>query len=114
MNKSNFKDQKPSCPKDFFAKLYGHLEDKKETICGKDSVDRCFKNYESISRTHNFENSKKLEVDKNVFQNSNAPQRCTTPALPLLSTVISKAPTLYCTKTAFTAGITAFCKFFVL
>lgn len=86
---------KPSCPKEFFAKLYGHLEDKKSEQDDKEK-NLNFEKSES-------DRSKNSADDKDIVNRYQGP-------FPFIPTVISRSVPGFCGDAAFTAGFTAFCK----
>lgn len=101
---------KPSCPKEFFAKLYGHLEDRKT----EDSVDNQESDVEISQVKFQCDEigAKEPEVtgvgcdmtDKDILQPFPAP-------FPFIPAVVPRNGA-FCPDTAFTAGFTAFCKLF--
>ncbi|KAK6617533.1 hypothetical protein RUM44_005121 [Polyplax serrata] len=103
MNEYSLKRQVPSCPKAFFAKLYGHLEDKKDS---KENNGR------ETTKQHSFNNLKDLEKASNAgfrkksLSNSEVPVKISN--CSIFTTVIGRTPSNYCGKATFAAGIATF------
>ena len=98
---------KPSCPKEFFAKLYGHLEDNDKKLDQNENSNsdeqinlNCKKSENKDSSSFN---GKNLINEREVLQRFQPP-------FPFLPAVIARNGPGFCAETAFTAGFTAFRK----
>lgn len=106
---------KPSCPKEFFAKLYGHLEDRKDdsnerfpepanngNVISKDE----FK-VQTLNENDNDNDNENENENYKVSEKKDEFQRLP-PPFNFLPTVTPRNRTTFCTDAAFTAGFTAF------
>lgn len=117
---STGKGIKPSCPKDFFAKLYGHLEENNSKVQEKDKETGEFvESKNSLLRCLNIKTDKIFNGINEfgfckIFEKSYAEQKKDrdniSAPFSLFPTVLPRNAHNFCMESTFTAGFTAYRK----